>query len=143
MAINVKLLRKVQKHILEEPNRFVMGDFIQRKTKKSPQFYGDDFSHHDFAPCGTAACIAGWAFALVNPKSRATDGNLIERKAVQILGLEYDPTGETETNSGKLFFVTQWPKKYRNSFRAAKSQKMRARVAVRRIDHFIKTKGAE
>jgi hypothetical protein len=33
MALNVKLLRKVKRHILEEPKRFNMDTFVIRKRE--------------------------------------------------------------------------------------------------------------
>ena len=54
--MNVRLLRKVQKHILEEPKRYDQ-DIVAKASSE--------------APCGTACCIAGWAEVLGNSKSPA------------------------------------------------------------------------
>lgn len=47
--MNVRLLRRVAKHIVEEPRRYNQGSWCDRSND---------------APCGTMACIAGWAVIL-------------------------------------------------------------------------------
>jgi len=58
--LNVTLLRKVMKHILEEPRRLRQSEWLAKK--------GDAYYKHvprkERPPCGTVACIAGWAVEL-------------------------------------------------------------------------------
>ena len=55
--MNTRLLRKVQKHILEEPRRLnmdiILDDRVSARDPKNP-------------PCGTVGCIAGWAIVLAH-----------------------------------------------------------------------------
>ena len=58
MTINVPLLRKIKRHIQEEPRRLKMR-FWGRKV--DPLGRGKP-------PCGTQACLAGWAVLLSIPR---------------------------------------------------------------------------
>jgi hypothetical protein len=58
MAVNVELLKKIKEHILEEPRRLHMDNFVCRVPVDSPKN----------PPCGTVACIAGWAVILSRPE---------------------------------------------------------------------------
>jgi hypothetical protein len=59
----VRLLRKVQAHIREEPQRFDMGTWIA-----SGADIGSVSDRHP--PCGTVACIGGWMQLLDEPLFR-------------------------------------------------------------------------
>lgn len=67
--MNVKLLREVAEHILEEPKRFQMETFISRDM--------DFFRRRHIAPaCGTVGCIAGWTCILsLGPKAEVLEGD--------------------------------------------------------------------
>ena len=54
--------------------------------------------------------------------------------AQELLGLEY-------AQSDRLFFVDYWPGKF--AYNKAKTKKAKAEIAAKRIEHFIKTGGAE
>src|SRR5216684_5835607 len=56
--MNVKLLRKVAKHILAEPRRIYMEQYCVRSSD---------------APCGTAGCIAAWGAILGGEANRTQD----------------------------------------------------------------------
>lgn len=113
----------------------------------------------DIAPCGTTACIGGWAVLLAgNPLT-------IRRRAIhlrlrsyphddmaRLLGLQIvkddfdDHRLFDASNASRLFYLENWP----NKFRTAYNQHFRrrhygraAQVAARRIEHFIKTKGKD
>lgn len=127
--LNVKLLRKIQKHILQEPKRYDQNVWFERKN---PQ--------HDpsFAPCGTMACIGGWAQSLSSKRG------LVEPsfdKARRLLGLECDQAARLLDSVSQSYCA--WPAKFSKAYLKAKTRAGKARVAVRRIDHFIATKGAE
>lgn len=83
--------------------------------------------------CGTAACIAGWALCLsqkINPIAlRFKGGN--QRI---ILGLE-------DNEIVRLQWFSEWPSKFQKHTK--EGTPAFARQAVARIEHFIKTKGAE
>lgn len=136
--MNVKLLRKVKKHILAEPKRLVMWTWKLQNTLQ-PKFLSDGYGNMPrkfipFAECGTAACIAGWTCLLSGKKN--VEGNHISQTAIQLLGIP-----GSLTNS--LFVVTFWPGQFRAKYHNAKTQKTRAKIAAERIEHFISTKGAE
>lgn len=104
--MKIRLLRKVQKAILAEPELFDMSE------------------NHK--------CIAGWA-------AWVDTGNLNPLtfdQYAQLLGMD-DRLMEPE----RLFYVNNWPKRFRNAYRKAVKPLTRAKVAVARIDDFIATKG--
>lgn len=115
-GLNVKLLRKVQKHILEEPRRLQMGVW-QSKS--------------DDAPCGTIGCIAGWT-ALLGDGFYAGDDSTVRRKAEELLHL-FDGH-----KSFDLFYIDGWPYEYIESYYSAETDKSRAGIVSDRIDYFIK-----
>lgn len=126
--MNVELLREVQKVILEEPKRFDMRTFAYRmdpKEERSPQ-------------CGTIGCIAGWAVILTHKiprKPNAQMPNIGRPHGAEALDL-------TDVEALRLFYVEEWPDKFSVAYKADGSKKS-AKVAVARINHFIKTKGME
>lgn len=88
----VKLVRKVQNHILEEPKRFNMDDWVEHIS--------EDLAVEDYSPetaaaynkeikkrypaCGTTACIAGWVAILSKPLKTDKDGYLVIPKVQDI-----------------------------------------------------------
>jgi len=124
--MNVKLLRKVKKHILEEPKRFLMTSIDEYGEPGSDTGYGGKF-----AKCGTAACICGWAGILMGLKSDDIDFE----SAGELLGLD-------EGQQQRLFEPGMWPEEFVGG--TSDDGKLKtARIAAARIEHFIKTKGAE
>lgn len=136
MKLNVKLLRKIQRHILAEPRRYDQNAIFTRGLTP-----GDIYEEGHVVPsCGTIACIGGWAGALSKQK-RPTDWNNYEntlRFAQRVLRLD-------DRQATRLFAGTGggWPERFDTAYEKAKTPRGRALVAVRRIDHFIKTKGQE
>lgn len=151
--MNVKLLRRIQKHISAEPRRFNM------------HFWGKHYSQYvnlhysNVPPCRTAGCIAGTACILtgdIQPKKLKGIKALLNGdygyidfplstpfRARRALGL-------TKEQADRLFLLStmsrsgnSWPDNFELRFNAATTSRQRAKVAVARIDHFIKTKGAE
>jgi len=122
--MNVKLLRRIQKAISKEPEK-----------------YDQD------AWCGSECCLAGHAVILSGHAEISNDScegvmvRLSYGKEVHIQDFAAEELELTEDQSCKLFDV--WPREFREAYDGALTDKGRARVAVRRIDHFIKTKGAE
>lgn len=110
--MNSELLLKVRDHILEEPKRCDMSDWI-RRSKQSP--------------CGTIACIAGWACVLSG--KRDTPYNDVPRVAGELLGLP-----ETES----LFLADDWPADLREElYSEDPGSKEYAEIVARRIDEFL------
>lgn len=126
--LNVRLLRKIQKHILEEPKRLDMSVLIS--SKKNDLFYHDDY----YPSCNTVACISGWASILSGKRRLGIPGT------AKLLGL-----GTYSCNPSNLaqrvFYVEDWPDKFRVKYNTASSKDNReamAKVTARRIDHLIK-----
>jgi hypothetical protein len=125
--LNVKLLRKIQKHILEEPKRLVMRDWIITKAEGYKSFRNDAEEITKFPKCGTAACIAGWAVILSGDKITPGATLRVLDKARNLLKTEDD----------RLFFTMGWNPKLDAAYTAAKSAKKRAKIASKQIDQYI------
>lgn len=132
--INVKLLRKVQRTIVAEPLRVDMTIWA------APSEYSNQSP-----PCGAVGCIAGWAMLHVSKRSLNIEARYIweldpeanQDKAAELLSLSYD-------QARRLFISDHWPTKFKNRLAFAKEGTPKyARVVSDRIDHFIKTRGAE
>lgn len=135
--MNIELLNKVKAHILEEPKRLDMSVILRRAPRNA---------------CGTAGCVDGWAQVLSNCAALGSlvffDGDYV--KGRELLGL-------TQEEAERLFSDPKdgydedhveyaengWPEEFIDRYRKARNASQRAIVTVERIDHFIKTKGAE
>jgi hypothetical protein len=141
--MNVRKLRKLQKWILAEPRRYRQDWW---------GWTGDTFPVNEQGPpCGTVACLAGNAAlmegykaplhingrfeCMISPRGETVR---IDITAKRILGL-------TDNQRDRLFGLGphSWPRELWSEYTMAKTPERRAAVAVRRIEHFIKTKGAE
>lgn len=128
---NVKLLRKIQKHILKEPRRFFMDWYIARKSQlREDTFASDNGTRQEFAPCGTAACIAGWACLLSG--NEALD---FHRTALHVLNIRDSEPFRAHV----LFDVNGWAQPFQSQYKKAKKPEARAEIAASRIEYFIKT----
>lgn len=141
--MNVELLRKVKEHILDEPQRLDMSMFGQRTEGEMAP------------PCGTTACIAGWAVILSDPKLFTVDIEEFD----DVLSDAYKTGREllriTPGQARRLFFVGGWPLTFKEKMRYLDMSdydgtygtaglavlKARAAVAAERIDYFIATDG--
>jgi len=140
-GINYALLRRVRDHILEEPRRLYMGMYIRRKAdgdvlSTNPWDHGTGKTL-PYAPCGTAACIAGWAALLsgLDPKYGWLRAATVAAKALRL--------GEYSEQFDSLVAVDRWPEPFQSRYMRAMTAPARAKAAADRIDHFIATKGAE
>lgn len=131
--MNVKLLRKVKKHILAEPRRFVMWTWKSTKEdniERRNTFTSDasDNRQVKFAKCGTAACIAGWA-CILSKKEEPADFRVTAQRLLKI--------GYRDGES--LFSVDSWPDEFRKAYQKSVTQPALVKIADARIEHFIKT----
>ena len=134
--MNVELLRKIQQHVLDNPQRLVMNTFIIRKTDdETPynyaedKFFADDDTPTEFAECGTAACIAGWTLILSQtpiPPFRREIADIAQK----LLGIEF-------YQSKDLFYLANWNAIPRRRYHEATSQYERALIVSDVIDDFI------
>jgi hypothetical protein len=127
--MNVKLLRKVKRYILAEPKRLFMASYFVRKYQ-----YGEMLNGRDFAKCGTAACIAGWTLLLNKLDPYFVEAGAHDT-AADLLGINCD-------QALLLFEPRKWPEKFEKGLNDD-GKLSTAKVAAARIEHFIKTKGAE
>lgn len=137
----VRLLRKVQKFLLEEPRRFDMREGITQAHSLVTIL--------EQPPCGTACCIAGAMYAIdkkLNLNSTKVGWFEISMHIIN-LGLERD-------FSKKLFYVSGvhddvipgvngWPEDFAVLYRNAKTAYERALIGVARIERFIATDGLQ
>jgi hypothetical protein len=137
--MNVRLLRRVAKHISEEPRRLDMGVLTDIRTKYE---YGDDAP-----PCGTVGCIAGWACLLTGSKPQhAWQGGFnYWDKGAKLLGLSPIQAKRlfSRPDEHPEFPHEEWPVRFARRHERAKTHRGRAKATVDHIEHFIKTKGAE
>jgi hypothetical protein len=124
--MNVELLRKVQKHILEEPKRVDMDVWTKSgEPGTTTTICGFDVV---FPSCGTVGCIWGWAAQLAG-------GNYLQLDYWNVLSIDYD-------KANNLFHPNQWPKKFREALEKTEPQSVEyAQVICDRIDYFIDTDG--
>jgi hypothetical protein len=129
MPLNVKLLRKVKEHILAEPNRLQMEEWIERS--EPGKFIYDYDAEVTVPACGTTACIAGWTCLLEKGMEfDAPDCDRIPEEASKLLGV-------TEEETSGLFYVNEWPRGIGKRFEESQDIHERASLAARRIDQFI------
>lgn len=130
--LNVRLLRRVQKAILKHPWQFEMSWWFDNTLHLSR-------STLEPKGCGTAACIAGWAVHLTSGNKKLSQTRTLHGDAYDaedLLGLSCD-------QSCSLFNTGGWPSYFATAYRQATNPETRAKVAARRIEHFISTGGAE
>lgn len=117
--MNVRLLRKIAKVIQEKPRELEMK--ILHCDEKG--VYADK-------SCATAHCICGWGAVILDEDFDAGPSS-------------HPFFGIDSAQRKRLFWVSTWPSNFRNAYRKRKTHAARARVTAARIEHFIKTKGAE
>lgn len=142
--MNIDRMLRVRDVVLAEPDRLeLLEDFV------TPRFDAEDRF------CGHGLCIAARA---------AIDAGFIELRDTPRPGAPrtyYDVTEEGAKHAGflrelggaalsisdpqarRLFYVTEWPARLSSAFLQSKQAPARASVAARRIDHFMRTEGAE
>lgn len=111
--------------------------------------------------CNTQACLAGetvlstgtgrlkqsGGIEIAFGRFEFNTGNFIQDQAIKDLGL-------TKAQSERLFFFSSmlighgakkggWPHKFEYEYRNAQTPQGRLYVAIRRVEHFVKTKGRE
>lgn len=116
--MNIPLLRRIQRQIKSSPEKLRMNKYATR-----------------IKGCGTAYCIAGWALKL----SGYTEKKIRECDTAQTASQLLEIPPNDCTTKWKLFNINDWPRRYRTQDR---SKELPA-LAVKRIDHFIKTEGRE
>lgn len=144
IKINIRLLRSIQRAILKEPKQFQMDAWFATQDT-DPSWYDPDMPAK-IPNCGTAACIGGWAIALTLKKNPDKARSYTDRRTMGTFNRAQKVLGLEGNMASRLFIEDNWPDPYKklyNRYTEKKQWKRRAQVAVRRIDHFIKTKGED
>lgn len=114
---------------------------------KEPEAY--DQQQGNVATCGTPACILGWAVTLFGDGNQKTvcEKTLLDninyyRTATLKIGMELL---ELKTQMAKgLWYKEYWPYEFaRAYYNNDRNIEERAKIAGKRIDHFIETDGLE
>ena len=117
--MRVDRLLAIKQHILEEPLRIYMGDWVIRGRS----LWARGFMVPE---CGTVACIWGWAVELFGETDQSSHPQAV-------LGITWE-------QQNALFFDSQWPDEFRYRLKTLKPQTPEyARVVADRIDHMIET----
>jgi hypothetical protein len=130
--MNVRLLRRIAKVIQEKPKEFNMSSWHRDKVAARAGIWSASVDALCELPkerrisCTTTHCIAGWAQVL-SPDRNCKE--LAEVDAMRLLDIHPE-------QAMRLFHGCNWPSGY-GKWRATAAQ------AAARIEHFIKTKGAE
>jgi len=134
---NVKLLRRIKKLILANPNLLDMQLFMEKVTPDK----------HNI--CGTTACIAGWTCILEKEKLPVPQ----QIKLYKFMQLEYFHNFSfhlngakllniTNSQANRLFFLHKWPEQFRVKYDEWGEEKgyveRNAEVTAKRIEYFIK-----
>ena len=121
--LNVRLLRRIQRHILAEPKRLDMRSWLIMYSKQQAT------ENSSIPRCGTVACIAGWAVALTRKVIK--NDAYIQYMASKELGLGHE-------EDDNLFLPSTWPSPWRERLlRYQPGTKLYAEVVSRYIDFFI------
>lgn len=121
MPVNKEHLLKIKQHILEEPNRLNMSDWIDTHLSIGEKIFDRYASVPQVVPvCGTVGCIAGWSAHLRKVKFNSS----AER---DFLGLDSDD----------LFFVDYWPEELGKRYTNATTPLEKAQVTAEAIDLII------
>lgn len=145
--MNIELLQRVRQHILDEPRRLNMGTWVSTVGKTVPAFagvYGRDEA--DLPPCGTVACVAGWAVLLsrFNGKPEEYAAFIRERPSLFPDGLTssigQEELGLSPSQMETLFYVGRWPERFRVAHEQAEENgdyQAMAQITADRIDYLI------
>ena len=131
--MNVKLLRKVARHILAEPKRYDQNTIIRTGEP------GEGYKDTKFPPCGTVACIGGWITLLAYKRRPRSLESLNFKRLAKIVGVKYEQIDKLCSYVWNDNEDDGWPEKFRVAYERATTPRQRARIAANRIEHFIKT----
>lgn len=140
--LNIELFKAIREKIATTPEAYDQAVFARTESA---------------APCGTAACIAGWACVLSGAmdteelkKRERDDGDLFDSISItaeNALGLseeeadtlfESDPSGEwyDYDDQGNDIYTGGWPQPFAEAWRETGHE---SQVALRYLDHVIET----
>jgi len=123
-----------------------MGDWI------NPNRYQMHSHDPSLPPCGTAACIGGFANILTKSKLKSWRPSDWKRSATYVSSQlnatdiyirAMDLLELSEDEGDRLFSLDNWPCKFLDRYKTANTPWAAGMVVISRIKHFIKTKGEE
>lgn len=122
MTVNKEHLLKIKQHILEEPSRLYMADWIEHHAPGTIVIdqYNKQNIQQTVPQCGTVCCIAGWSSVL--------------------RGREYMNTSDEQAYldvSSRLFYPNKWPEDLFERYQNSTSTSEKAQVAADAIDLII------
>lgn len=137
--MNIPLLKRVKAAILKHPDQFEMAwwfdDVLHLGGLQEPVPAGG---------CGTAACIGGWVCHLSSRHQQIkTTSRQYRHSSSSVYARARSLLAINDDQAERLFGDSNWPEPYRTRYDNSKTALTRAKVAARRIDHFVKTKGKE
>lgn len=140
--MKVRRLRRIVKHILEEPLRVNMSELVHSKndtvvkdlkTLSQQGFYiggllALPLDHvHRWPECGTVACLSGWEILLYGKLT--TDDVKVSQERLEL-------------PNSSLFFIQFWPNQFRSAIRDEKpGTKAYAQIVAAAVEDYIKTGG--
>ncbi len=138
-------LRAVEKAILAEPELYSQHSIYPLKRDCNSESVGMTCDS-----CGSPACLFGWAVSLF-PEDAAFDNSDPANLGVEMgnagrraLKMDSAIAGRYGRPTWELLFEPGfWPRDRIQAYYDAVTPAERAQVAVDRIEHFIKTDGAE
>ncbi len=126
-------LRKIAKHILEQPRRMDMGNWYC--TGDSAK---DEYGSHT-PKCGTVGCIAGWAVQLYGDKALLEEAAAPYSEGVNFSDEAQRLLGLTARQAGELFLPGYWPEEFREQLDDySQGTKRYAKVVADRIEDFAR-----
>lgn len=146
--MNTRQINVQRKAEGKPPLNFALFRKVIKKLETAPTAYDQTaIAEPDSeSPCGTAACIGGWADILSAPKGLFRCGKLIPyrvnlNRAADSLGLDCNDSGESNLFTGDPGDNSDgWAsRKHREAWRKAATRKGQARVAIRYLTHIFKT----
>lgn len=126
----------------KKPNKSLIKKIIAAVEKQPLRMQMQAFARlaDDIAPCGTSACIAGFAVALSGKVKARTWAQVIRKlypntdfhqEARKLLRLNPD-------QAYALFYADNWPADLRVKWRIAEGREKESEVVVERLRHFLK-----
>lgn len=130
-AKRARILRKAVAHILEEPRRYDQNEPIV-SCGPGEKFVYSVLGAMKAPRCRTIGCLAGWI----------TIQSLGLKKSLYVNPIDFaaDKLNLDSFQTDALFGeICEWPEKFAKAYHNAKTPRAVAKVAQRRVEHFIKT----
>lgn len=137
--MNEARLLEVKHHILEDPRRLNMRDWVTLFKGRHPLSGMQPYPEWclEIPPCGTVQCLGGIAVSLFSDDPRKEHGAWIhdhaQTEAMKLLDL-------TREQANELFFLSSWPDTFVRRYTDAEDDRddvLKAQITAERIDQFI------